>query len=211
MNTFKVIKKEFKSDNVFVVRVERSEEVIKAGQCFNVGLPGLGINREYSMFSGANESHLDFLIRSVEGGRVSQRLKEIQAGDLVEVDGPYGEFCLDPKKMDDEYLFVATGTGIAPFHSFVKTYPLLKYKIFHGVRYPTEVLKEDIFGENYMPCISRSDDGKSFRVTDALKKLEFQKNLRIYLCGNRNMIIESVDILLSTGFSGSQIYTEVFF
>ena len=135
MNTYPVLDIEHLTNNTFRLRVERPDITIISGQCFNVGIPDLGINREYSMYSSANSKYLDFLIRSVEGGLISSELQKLKPGDLVEVDGAYGEFCLkDPLNKSQDYLFIATGTGIAPFHSFIKTYTKIKYKILHGVK-----------------------------------------------------------------------------
>jgi ferredoxin--NADP+ reductase len=200
-----------KSHNTFCLRVERPKVVIKSGQCFNVGMPGMDINREYSMYSGADVDYLEFLIREVDNGLVSSRLRKLQVGDVVEIDGPYGEFCIPDHRQKLKLVFVASGTGIAPFHSFVKTYPNIDYTLIHGIRYPDEVYDvQDYKVGSYIPCIS-SNNGKSFRVTDYLRQNRISKDSMVYLCGNRNMIIDSVQILLDQGIGGDQIVSEVFF
>jgi ferredoxin-NADP reductase len=212
MKKYKVIQVDHKTPNVFCIRAERPDVVIQAGQCFNVGVPGMGINREYSMYSGAQEPYLDFLIRYIDDGLVSSRLRELTCGDYIEIDGPYGEFCISPGELNAKFILICSGTGIAPFHSFISTYRLANYKIIHGVRYSNE--KYD-YGEypvgQYIPCISSNDSGNSSRVTDYLKSNPVDKDSLIYLCGNRNMIIDSIEILLNQGISGNQIITEVFF
>src|SRR5713101_6580660 len=75
-------------------RIERRDLVFRAGQCVNVGTAKLGINREYSIYSGEKEPYVDLLIREVEGGIISVALKQLRPGDQVEVDGPFGEFFL---------------------------------------------------------------------------------------------------------------------
>ena len=54
MNKYKVLDIEELSKNTVRLKTERPTVYIQAGQCFNVGLPGMGINREYSMFSAEN-------------------------------------------------------------------------------------------------------------------------------------------------------------
>jgi len=189
---------------------------IKAGQCFNVGLPGIGINREYSIYSAAEAPYIEFLIRSVKGGLVSPRLLECRPGDLVEVDGPYGEFCLpNPMDLDKNYLFVATGTGIAPFHSFVGTYPnLMKYNVVHGVRTEHECYESEHYAKgSYLACISRplKTVTPQQRVTDYLAEHPVPPNTVVFLCGNRNMIIDACDLLFQQGINGDHVVTEVFF
>ena len=214
MNTYPVLEIEHLSSQTFKIRIDRPDIEIISGQCFNIGLPGLQINREYSIYSGANSEYLDFLIRSVEGGRVSSALQQLKPGDLIEVDGAYGEFCLkNPLNVAQEYFFIATGTGIAPFHSFVETWPELNYKLLHGIRFSEECYHAEIYKKGaYIPCISKPADGtKGTRVTDFLSKNELPLNGQFYICGNRNMIIEVFEILHSKGISGDKITTEVFF
>jgi len=212
MKKFKVIEVKHKTNHVFCLRTERPDALMKAGQCFNVGVPGMGINREYSMYSGAEVAYLEFLIRYVDDGLVSSQLRNLSSGDFVEIDGPYGIFCIDPQKLQNKFIFICSGTGIAPFHSFVKTYPSLNYQIIHGVRFSNETYDSgDYDSDCYIPCISSNNSGESMRVTDFLRSNPIDKDALIYLCGNRNMIVDSVEILLSQGVNGSQITTEVFF
>jgi ferredoxin-NADP reductase len=212
MTTYSVIGIEHKSQNTFCLRVERSNTLIKAGQCFNVGIPGMDINREYSMYSASEAPYLEFLIRAIDDGLVSSRLEKLRVGDAVEVDGPYGEFCISPEKLNDSFVFIGSGTGIAPFHSFVKTYPKLNYIVLHGIRYANEAYDSGDYQEGkYISCISQNDNGVSMRVTDYLRLNPIAKDSVVYLCGNRNMIIDAVQILLDQGISGDQIISEVFF
>lgn len=212
MNQFKLIKKEMKTRNTYLLRTERPSYAIRAGQCFNLGLSTLDINREYSMYSDANAPYLEFLIRKVEGGLVSSRLSELIEGDYIEIDGPYGEFCINPETLDKKFIFIGTGTGIAPFHSFVKSYPDIDYKILHGIRYRDEQYDSFDYGAGrYIPCISRDDQSAGQRVTNYLINNPLSRESHVFICGNRNMIIEVVEILLGQGMSSDQIVTEVFF
>lgn len=213
-NRYKVLDIKMMSDRTFRLRAERPSIEIRAGQCFNVGYGDIGINREYSMYSGAHEPYLDFLIRKVEGGLVSPLLCGLKVGDTVEISGPYGEFCLMGEALQRrKYLFVASGTGIAPFHSFIRTYPDLNYLLLHGVRNLSECYDQADYAENrYVSCISRPESGEQpMRVTDCLRARPVSSETVCYLCGNRQMIIEVFDILREQGVSGDNIFTEVFF
>jgi ferredoxin-NADP reductase len=212
MNSYLVLSNTQKTQNTFCVRVERPNTSIKSGQCFNVGVAGMDINREYSMYSGADDPYLEFLIRAVDDGLVSSRLQKLKIGDEVEIDGPYGEFCISPEKTNSKYVFIGSGTGVAPFHSFVKTYPNLDFILIHGIRYAGEAYDfEDYQTGTYIPCISQNGAGQSMRVTDYLCANPISSDSIVYLCGNRNMIIDAVQILLDQGISGNQIISEVFF
>ena len=214
MNTYKVLEIDRLTENTFRLRAERPDVTIRAGQCFNVGVPGAGVNREYSMYSSADAPYLDFLVKEVEGGLVSPALSGLKIGNMVEIDGPYGEFCLkQPINPDQHYLFLATGTGIAPFHSFVETFPNLNYTLLHGIRNPNEQYHaSDYQSGRYIPCISKNAEGlPSYRLTEYLIKNPANPTSIVYLCGNRNMIIDAFEILRNQGVPGNNLYTEVFF
>jgi ferredoxin--NADP+ reductase len=214
MSTYKVLQISHLTPDTFRLRTERPSVRIRAGQCFNVGLPGTSTNREYSMYSGADDDYLDFLIRTVEGGCVSPALRELKCGDSVEINGPYGEFCLrEPVDTLRPHLFLASGTGIAPFHSFTATYPDLSYKVLHGVRHFEERYgAEDYRSGSYISCVSQGGQGHAaMRVTDYLRKFPVSPDSVVYLCGNRNMIIDAFEILREQGVPGDNLFTEVFF
>lgn len=210
----RVIGVEHLTTHTFSIRIERNGLVFRAGQCVNIGLPNAGVNREYSSYSGENDPELRFLIRAVEGGQVSSKIACLQPGDFLEVDGAYGLFTI-PNPEDDtkNYVFVATGTGIAPFHCFVKSYPRIRYKIIHGTAFSDECYnRTDYPAGAYVHCVSREAAGDyRGRVTGFLQEHPQPVDATYYLCGNRNMINEVYDILRDQGVSGSNIVTEVFF
>lgn len=183
-----------------------------AGQCVNIGIPNTGINREYSTYSGEKEGDLTFLIREVEGGQATSKLRRLNPGDAVEVDGAYGKFVIDQSDADSaKYVCIGTGTGIAPFHSFIRSYPELKFRVIHGIRYIDEAYDREDYPD-YTSCTSRDENGDFHgRVTDYLRENPAEKGCYYYLCGNRNMINEVYDILREQGISGSNIITETFF
>lgn len=214
INRYRVLEIRNLTESTYVLRVERKDFGFVPGQCVNIGTVGSGVNREYSTYSGIDEPYLEFLIKEVRGGTVSPALRKLQARDEVELEGPYGLFVLEnPEDERRKYLFVATGTGIAPFHSFVKSYPAIDYQILHGIRYVREQYdKDDYDRDRYIACVSREDGGDFHgRVTDYLRQHPVDPKTICYLCGNRNMINEVYDILREQGVSGSNIITEVFF
>lgn len=200
--------------NTFVLRTERTSESLIAGQCFSIGTRDLAINREYSIYSGIQEKYFEFLIRRVDEGAVSQKLCSLSPDSEVEIWGPYGSFVIDETKIDNhEFIFIATGTGIAPFNSFVRSFPNLNYKILHGIRFEEEVYPSGHYKpESYLSCISQAkSEKKRNRVTDILQEMDYYENQIFYLCGNQFMISDGIAILRQNGINGSRIYTETFF
>lgn len=214
ITTVKVLRLRHLTDSTFVLRVERKGFEFTPGQCVNLGLKKDAINREYSSYSGKDEKYLEFLIKTIDGGALSPKLATLRPGDEVTIDGAYGLFTIaNPEDTKNKYLFIGTGTGIAPFHSFALSYPKLNYKILHGVSYKSELYDtKDYPKDRYVPCVSREKGGDFHgRVTDYLKKHPVEPKTICYLCGNSEMINEVYDILREQGVGGTNIITEVFF
>lgn len=201
------------TDSTYLLKTERNHFEFIPGQCVNIGLVGGAVNREYSTYSGIHDDYLEFLIKKVEGGLVSIGISTLKPGDQVTLDGAYGRFTLQDPKKKQKYVFIGSGTGIAPFHSFVKSYPGLDYQILHGIRSESEQYDKQDYGKNrYFSCVSKGKGGDfSGRVTDYLKAKPFSQKSVYYLCGNHDMINEVYDILRKGNVNGSNIFTEVFF
>jgi ferredoxin--NADP+ reductase/benzoate/toluate 1,2-dioxygenase reductase subunit len=201
------------TDSTYVLRFDRNNMRFRAGQHITLGIPGNNQVREYSIYSTEQDTALEVLIREVEEGKVSRQLKKMIPGELLEVDGPFGFFTLEEKTSPGKLLFIATGTGIAPFHSMIGSNPGLNYTLVHGVRYVHEAYEREVYSaDRYVLCTTRDIKGNfSGRVTDYLKQNEVDFNTMVYLCGNCDMIYEVYDLLTSHGFPSGNIKTEVYF
>jgi len=212
---YKVLNIRDLSPSTYILRLERKKLNFKPGQCFNLGLKGSGINREYSIYSGVDDSYLEFLIKEVKRGSVSPALRKVKSGDEVALHGPYGAFTISSNKAKKTlFTFIATGTGIAPFHSFVRTYPDLDYRIINGVRTAEERYEyNDYDRKRLTTCVTRDDCWSGFkgRVTDYLQQHYIDPTQIYFLCGNQGMIQKGYDLLRIKGVSGDQIFTEAFF
>lgn len=203
------------TDSTYVLRLERGDFKFKAGQFCNVKIKDGDTSREYSMYGGELDPYIELLIKEVKDGDFSPLLKRLKPGQMVSLDEPYDEnFTLAlPVSPQQKYLFIASGTGIAPFHSYVRTYKNLDYQIWHGIRQANETYdQQDYAADRYVSCVSQGDGGNfKGRVTDYLKTQAVAADTKVYLCGNANMVFEVVDILRSRGFNDENIYTELFF
>jgi ferredoxin--NADP+ reductase/benzoate/toluate 1,2-dioxygenase reductase subunit len=202
------------TESTYVVRFDRCDMEFIAGQHITLGIPGDNQVREYSIYSTIHDPFVEVLIKEVEDGLVSCRIHALAVGDLLNVDGPFGFFTIDTEELyTRKFLFVATGTGIAPFHSIAGSYPELNYRILHGVRYASEGYERSFYPEDrYILCTSRDQEGDfNGRVTDYMSVNEIDSDTLIYLCGNCDMIYEVYDLLTSRGIDTDQIKTEVYF
>lgn len=203
------------TDSTYVLEVERRGMEFEAGQHILLGEPINIHKREYSIYSGTKDTNLEVLIKEVENGLVSKNLKKLRQGDLLEIEGPLGFFSIDTQLLEQKrkFLFVASGTGIAPFHSMIKSIPDLDYTLLHGVRYGREAYDKDTYeNERHILCTSRDTEGDFHgRVTDYIKQNKFDKNTICYFCGNFNMVREAMKLLEQQGIPPAQLHAEVYF
>jgi ferredoxin/flavodoxin---NADP+ reductase len=202
------------TESTFVLRFDRGGLDFKAGQHLIVGLEGELDQREYSVYSGEKDDYLEILVREVIKGNVSPRLKNCEPGQMLQVNGPFGSFGIE--KFDlaaRKMLFIATGTGISPFHSFVRSYPGINYTIIHGVRYKNEAYeRKDYDPDRYILCTSKeTNSGFKGRVTKFISGYPVKADMLFYLCGNNSMIYEVYHILRDKGIADEKIITEVYF
>ncbi|HPF50008.1 MAG TPA: FAD-binding oxidoreductase [Draconibacterium sp.] len=213
-NYYKVVQIRQLTEHAFVLSLPASRFKFVAGQHVSVSIPGDYQSREYSIYSAEEGENLEILVKEVDGGYFSPKLKHLKAGDMVEVHGPFGKFGIDEKNTDtNKHVFIASGTGIAPFHSMIKSRPDLNYELIHGVRTSEEAYERHEYDESkYILCTSRDEAGHfKGRLTNYLKTRDFDKNTSFYLCGNSDMIFDSMEILRSKGFGRENINVEVYF
>jgi benzoate/toluate 1,2-dioxygenase reductase component len=88
------------------------------GQYANVTVPGTGEVRSYSFSSVPGDKTLSFLVRDIPQGVMSNFLRDRAVpGTQVAVAGPAGSFYL--RDIKRPVLFLAGGTGLAPFLSML--------------------------------------------------------------------------------------------
>ncbi len=198
----------------YVLRIDRQDFGFVPGQYVNLSKEGSFEAREYTIYSSLEDDFLEFLITRVTGGVVSNALRSCKPGDVLLLDGPLGYFRIDEQARDTSpYCFIATGSGIAPFHSFIQSYPDLDYRLVHGVRYAADCYDRAVYApERYISCVSREAGGNFHgRVTDYLRQHPVAPETICYLCGNCNMLFEVYELLAQQGLPRQQIRTEVFY
>jgi len=200
--------------STYVIRFDRQNIQFKAGQYIGLGFKDYPYMRDYSIYSGENDDFLEVLIKEVQDGDLSVKFKLCAEGNVLKYDGPFGSFILNEKDISEKHFtFVATGTGIAPFHSFVRSYPNLNYTILHGVKNSSEAYDAHHYDKNrYILCTSKDSKGNfKGRVTEYIRKNSINKDGFFFLCGNGGMVYEVYDLLQEKGVSLDQIFLEVYF
>lgn len=201
------------SQTGYEIQLERAGITFKAGQLINIHGQHHFANRSYSICSGEQDEHLSILFRYIPSGVLTPKLVGLQPGDPVTMSGPYGEFTLrDPSR---PVMFFATGTGLAPCRSYLRTYPGLNLTLFHGVRYAEDLFYRDEFSTiAYRPCVSRHQEAyhaTAGRVTDLARLTDFPADSHFYLCGANEMIYEMQEILHERGVDPARVFTEAYY
>lgn len=202
------------TDATFVLKIERREFEFTAGQHMMLGLAGFPDSREYSVYSGEADPYIEVLMREVEDGLLTPHFQKLQPGDELLVYDPVGSFTIPPELREGRPLvFIASGTGIAPFHCFTRTYPTLDYQLLHGVRFLEEAYERERYDPaRHVLCTSRDDRGSfAGRVTDYLRQNPPDPSAHFYVCGNYQMINEVYSILEEGGVPSDRLRSEIYF
>jgi ferredoxin/flavodoxin---NADP+ reductase len=209
----KVLENRQISRDSFVLRLERNDFLFTAGQYLVVSFPNEREAREYSIYSGENDPWLEILIKSVPEGSFSHHLSQVKTGDTLNFEGPFGYFVLRPNEIAQrKHIFVATGTGISPFASYIKTYGQLNYELWHGIATLADSIEPHFYAANSLKlCISKEKSNHfNGRVTQYLRQ-HLDKDAVYYLCGNSAMINDMTELLETMGVNPVDIRTEAFF
>jgi len=199
---------------VFTIRLKRNDIQFKAGQHIGLGLKDYPYMREYSIYSGEDDDYLEVLIKEVRDGTLTPKFKVCEVGETLTMDGPAGSFVLKPEDVQrQKFYFVATGTGISPFHCFIKTYPELNYQMIHGVKFHNESIDYDEYETGrYLTCTTEDPNGDfNGRVGQYINQNPVDPAGLYYLCGSGKMIYEVNAILQNRGIPAHQIFWEIYF
>jgi len=209
--------------------------LFRAGQflTFRLNVPGLEqpVVRCYTISSVPNENYYRVTIKHVPNGTASGCLHEaINEGDILDVQAPRGNFCVEPASRGPLVL-IAGGVGITPFLSIAGSIAesgsgrevLLFYAARNGreqisnkkLRSLARTHKNIQFYVNYSNPTESDQPGRDFdfegRISiDTLKKILPANNYDFYLCGPPSMMESLVGDLQEWGVPSKNIFTEAF-
>jgi len=187
---------------------------------------GEEITRAYSIASAPTEDgRFAFCLNRVDEGFMSNHLCDLAEGDEVSFQGPFGSFILRPPLRDT--VFIATGTGIAPFRSMLhwlladpSRHEDKQFWLLFGARTEQDIYYREEFERlaaehprfQFLPTLSRADaDWKGLRgyVQEHLPAIVGQRtDMHAYLCGLDKMVRANRELLKSLGWDRKQILYE---
>lgn len=214
------------SGRLHSLRIEAKIEPFRAGQFTKLGLP-IGeeiVGRPYSFVNAPGEPLLEFYFSTLPEGPLSPRLAALRPGDAVQVaPNPNGFLVLDEAPPAIHLWLLATGTGIGPFLSILKTEePWQRFRrvvLVHAARTADELAYRRAIARiaeaqpkrfAYIPFLSReaADYAMRGRIPAAIAdgRLEARAGLalepalaHVMLCGNPAMVTDATAALAARG------------
>lgn len=181
------------------------------GQYVNIEVPGTSQTRSYSFSSPPDAAEGEFLIKLVPGGLMSSYIKEeARVGSALNIVTPLGSFYLREAQRD--LIFIAGGTGIAPFVAMLEKLRSEKsttpVHLFYGATTGENLVElerlnafSEIMPLQLFTCTSNEQaEGheKGFVTQWMTKELLGDKTYDIYICGP-NAMVEAVRTTLEKG------------
>ena len=187
---------------------------------------GEEITRAYSIASPPSENgHFAFCLNRVQDGFMSNHLCSLNEGATIAFQGPFGDFILRPPLRDT--VFIATGTGIAPFRSMLHW--LLaesdrhrghRFWLLFGARREQDIYYREEFENlaadhdnfHFLPTLSRAaTEWKGLRgyVQEHLPEIVgTRSDMHAYICGLDKMVQANRELLKSLGWDRTSIRYE---
>ena len=214
---------------LYSLQVDAPEVSFVAGQFGRLALPAPRghvepmIGRPYSFVNAPDTSPHEFYFIVVGEGPLTPRLAALNDGDPVWLGArANGFFSLGEVPATDVLWCFATGTGIGPFLSMLRTSQAWtmfeRVVLVHAVRHAEELTYRDTIagiaalhaGFSYVPMVSREShagaltgripaaiaDGRLERATGLALSAE---NSHVMLCGNPAMVDDTQQLLLTRG------------
>jgi len=214
------------NEQLYSVRIDAPVAGFEAGQFTKIGLDIAGelVGRAYSYVNAPGERPIEIHFNTVPEGPLSTRLAAVRAGDRVWVVAEPNGFLTLSEVPDRPHLWMmATGTGIGPFVSILRTDAVWerfeRVVLVHAVRYVADFgygdLVRDLQGQHagklaVVPFVSREPTAFALpgRIPAAVVdgRLEDRAGVRlspgdssVMLCGNSGMITDTLKVLEERG------------
>jgi ferredoxin-NADP reductase len=187
---------------------------------------GEGLTRAYSIASPPQDTNRFALcLNRVQDGYMSNLLCDLEVGEEIPCQGPFGDFILRPPLQDT--ILIATGTGIAPFRSMLhwlladqSRHQGREFWLLFGNRTEKDIYYHDEFlrlahehaNFHYLPTLSRgSGEWPGLRgyvqqhVPGAVQR---RTDMHAYICGLDKMVKANRELLKGLGWDRKSILYE---
>lgn len=200
---------------------------------FKTSIDNEEIRRSYSLCSSPIENEWRVAVKKIENGKFSTFANDVlKAGDAVEVMSPMGNFLLPQEIENKSFVFYASGSGITPVFSMIKSIlsgsqtaqATLVYgnKGFNSIifREELEALK-NLYMDRFrvIHILSRESLGNKLQSgrIDKEKAIAIIKSLvpiyetdGVFICGPESMILGVKEAYIENNFDTKKVHFELF-
>ncbi|MBS1708817.1 MAG: 2Fe-2S iron-sulfur cluster binding domain-containing protein [Armatimonadetes bacterium] len=186
-----------------------------------------GVRRPYSVATSALDANglVDFHVRLIPGGEMSEALLQAMPGDKFSIQGPYGKCCYRPGEPCAQILLIGSGTGLAPLYA-VATDALSqghtgRIEVFFGASSP-----EGLYFLDELRCLAASYpnlavtvcvdagplEGQSLGspLQHALQAIPDMADTTVYSCGHPALVKAAQRQCFLAGASMKRIFVDAF-
>jgi len=216
------IREESPSTYTVLIRPNRRWSGFQSGQYVQIQVEKNGVRykRIFSISSSPDlykeQGLIELTVRVKQGGKITPWMKShFQNGGYLLLSKAMGDF-LETSKNNEELLFIAGGSGITPFRSFLKSshfynknVTLLYYCHSEDEHLFAEELKKINSSSIRVHLIATANAGR-FCWAQALLKCPDILKKEIYLCGPPAMIRHCRQELSDNGIGSNSIHVEYF-
>ncbi len=214
------------SERLFSLRLKAPLETFKAGQFVRVALDveGEEVARPYSLVNAPGEELLEIYFNIVPEGPLTPQLAKMKPGDAIKIGERASGFLIIDEVPEARHLWMlATGTGIGPFLSILRTEDVWqrfeKVVLGYSVRSEEELsyrelieqlLQQHIDQLSFVPFITREkvEGSINARITSAIEQGDVEartgfkicaEDSHVMMCGNSAMIMQVTELLKQRG------------
>src|ERR1700737_2278341 len=187
---------------------------------------GEEITRAYSIASPpGDDNRFALCLNRVQDGFMSNFLCDLKEGEKISCQGPFGDFILRPPLRDT--VFIATGTGIAPFRSMLHwllaegdRHRERQFWLLFGARGEQDIYYREEFERlaaehanfHFLPTLSRAArewQGLRGYVQEHLAEITGTRtDMHAYICGLDKMVKANRELLKNLGWDRTSIHYE---
>mgnify|MGYP000858768233 CR=1 FL=1 len=199
-------------EGLHLVALDRPFDFVP-GQHVGLALDPAVEPRLYSIGSGPCDDAMEILFDVHPEGALTPRLAEVRPGDAVWTTRPAGTFACGP----GPGLWIAGGTGIAPFVSMRRAGLAAGKTLIHGARSAAAFHGAAEFaaeaGLVYRRCSSRADgpDIERGRIPGLIARLDPLPDGPCLLCGPPEMVVAAREALFARGLAAGRVRAEIYF
>ena len=216
-----------RTENLFSLRIDAAVDDFTAGQFTSlaIDIDGERVARPYSYLSSPGQRPLEFFCYTATDDLLSNALVKLDSGDQLWIkQQPTGFFVLREIPVADELWMLGTGTGIAPYISILNTSePWDRFQhivLVQAVRTQADLLYQEMIKTfeskypdqfSFQAYVSREPVPGTItgRVPASIENGSLEASVgrqlntelsHIMLCGNPDMVKDTVIVLKGRGF-----------